>query len=63
MTDCPCCSYQMLQHIRSHQTVWFCRYCRQTMPDLTAHKTYSLLKTRSLKRIIKQRFMPAFGET
>jgi hypothetical protein len=32
MTHCPCCSNQMLRHVRQHQIYWFCRQCWQTMP-------------------------------
>lgn len=34
MNYCPCCSHQMLRHIRSDQTYWFCRRCWSEMPDL-----------------------------
>jgi hypothetical protein len=34
MTNCPCCSNQMLRHIRTNQTYWFCRHCWQSMPAL-----------------------------
>jgi ribosomal protein L37AE/L43A len=34
MTNCPCCSNQMLRHIRTNQTYWFCRHCWQAMPTL-----------------------------
>lgn len=32
MTDCPCCSNQLLRHVRQHQVYWFCRHCWQEMP-------------------------------
>ncbi|MBD1870666.1 hypothetical protein H6F93_21885 [Leptolyngbya sp. FACHB-671] len=32
MASCPCCSDQMLRHIRHNQTYWFCRSCWQEMP-------------------------------
>jgi hypothetical protein len=32
MTGCPCCSNQMLRHIRQNQVYWFCRQCWQEMP-------------------------------
>ncbi|EGK87100.1 hypothetical protein D0A34_04010 [Microcoleus vaginatus PCC 9802] len=32
MTHCPCCSNQMLRHLRQHQLYWFCRQCWQTIP-------------------------------
>ena len=34
MTHCPCCSHQMLRHIRHHRTYWFCQHCWQEMPPL-----------------------------
>jgi hypothetical protein len=35
MTTCPCCSNQLLRHIRNNQRVWFCRHCWQEMPLFT----------------------------
>jgi hypothetical protein len=32
MTSCPCCTNQMLRHIRQSQVYWFCRQCWQEMP-------------------------------
>jgi DNA-directed RNA polymerase subunit M/transcription elongation factor TFIIS len=32
MTDCPCCSNQMLRHVRQSEVYWFCRQCWQEMP-------------------------------
>ena len=34
MTNCPCCSYQMLRHVRHHEVYWLCRHCWQEMPEL-----------------------------
>ncbi len=34
MTNCPCCSNQMLRHIRHQRVYWFCRTCWQEMPVL-----------------------------
>ncbi len=34
MNACPCCSHQMLRHIRYQQVYWFCRSCWQEMPLL-----------------------------
>lgn len=34
MISCPCCSNQMLRHIREHQMHFFCRHCWAEMPDL-----------------------------
>lgn len=41
MTNCPCCSDQLLRHIRGHEIHWFCRTCWQEMPVLSEEK-YSL---------------------
>ena len=32
MTSCPCCTNQMLRHVRHSQVYWFCRHCWQEMP-------------------------------
>lgn len=32
MTNCPCCSNQMLRHVRQREVYWFCRECWQEMP-------------------------------
>ena len=32
MTSCPCCTNQMLRHLRQSQVYWFCRECWQEMP-------------------------------
>jgi ribosomal protein L37AE/L43A len=32
MTSCPCCTNQMLRHLRQSQVYWFCRHCWQEMP-------------------------------
>jgi len=34
MTTCPCCSHQMLRHVRHQRVYWFCRQCWQEMPLL-----------------------------
>lgn len=34
MINCPCCSHQLLRHIRHHETYWYCSHCRQEMPAL-----------------------------
>ncbi|MDX2242907.1 MAG: hypothetical protein NW224_19685 [Leptolyngbyaceae cyanobacterium bins.302] len=54
MTNCPCCGHPMVQCFRHHQTVSFCRHCWQEMPDLVTLHGYSLLKQRSLQRMIQQ---------
>ena len=32
MNNCPCCSAQLLAHIRDKRVCWFCSRCRQDMP-------------------------------
>jgi hypothetical protein len=34
MNSCPCCSNQLLRHIRHHKIYWFCTSCWQEMPNL-----------------------------
>lgn len=34
MNTCPCCSNQLLRHIRHQEIYWFCTSCRQEMPNL-----------------------------
>jgi hypothetical protein len=34
MNNCPCCSNQLLRHLRQNEVYWFCRSCRQEMPLL-----------------------------
>jgi len=38
MISCPCCSNQVLRHIRSHQIHWFCRHCWLEIPNLDRHQ-------------------------
>ncbi|MDY7014001.1 MAG: hypothetical protein SVX43_10475 [Cyanobacteriota bacterium] len=33
MNNCPCCSSQMLRHIRPQNLYWYCPRCRQEMPN------------------------------
>jgi hypothetical protein len=33
--NCPCCSHQLLRHIRNQEVYLFCRTCWQEMPDLS----------------------------
>ena len=35
-TQCPCCSDSLLRHWKNNQTYWFCRRCRQEMPNFEA---------------------------
>lgn len=39
MNYCLCCSGVLLQHIRGHETYWFCRHCWQEMPVLGVSRT------------------------
>jgi hypothetical protein len=34
MNSCPCCSNQLLRHIRHQGIYWFCTSCWQEMPNL-----------------------------
>ncbi|MBW4622174.1 MAG: hypothetical protein KME17_22825 [Cyanosarcina radialis HA8281-LM2] len=49
MTDCPCCSHQMLRHVRGKQVYWFCRNCWQQMPLLDWEKP-DLLSVRPARK-------------
>jgi hypothetical protein len=56
MTGCPCCSTQMLRHVRQNQVYWFCRQCWQEMPVYnlsvsSLHKYDSSLSTNLVKEI------------
>ncbi|MUG99581.1 hypothetical protein F7734_47785 [Scytonema sp. UIC 10036] len=35
MNSCPCCTDQLLRHVRSQGVYWFCPSCRQEMPSFT----------------------------
>lgn len=50
MTDCPCCSNQLLRHVRQHQVYWFCRHCWQEMPVYNFNRR-DLLSTANLVTI------------
>nr|WP_084226917.1 hypothetical protein [Nostoc sp. KVJ20] len=55
MTNCPCCSNQMLRHIRLQETYWFCRHCWQEMPNLSSERNRSSLNlTRKSPSLVKQ---------
>ncbi len=45
MNYCPCCSNQLLQHIRGSEIFWFCRHCWQEMPVLSCkhHSSFTEL--------------------
>jgi C4-type Zn-finger protein len=34
MVTCPCCSDQLLRHVRQSKIYWFCPVCYQEMPVL-----------------------------
>ncbi|MEW6491310.1 MAG: hypothetical protein AB1589_01990 [Cyanobacteriota bacterium] len=34
MNTCPCCSEQLLRHVRHDSIYWFCPRCKQEMPVL-----------------------------
>ena len=36
MTACPCCSHQLVRHIRPRGLYWFCSQCWAEMPNLSA---------------------------
>jgi hypothetical protein len=47
MTGCPCCSNQMLRHVRQSQVYWFCRQCWQEMPVYNLN-SYGSVRSRNL---------------
>ncbi|MDJ0705905.1 MAG: hypothetical protein QNJ46_21770 [Leptolyngbyaceae cyanobacterium MO_188.B28] len=52
MDPCPCCSDQMLRHIRRSGVYWFCRHCYQEMPNLSAMiDAHSLTFTASIQLV------------
>ncbi len=51
MATCPCCSDQMLRHIRGNQTYWFCRHCWQEMPNLVSCQQNLSLPNISLRSV------------
>jgi ribosomal protein L37AE/L43A len=36
LNQCPCCSEQLLRHIRQGHIYWLCSRCRQEMPNFSA---------------------------
>jgi len=42
MTNCPCCSHTLVQHISKSGTYWFCRHCWQEMPIFSENRSISL---------------------
>jgi primosomal protein N' len=51
MATCPCCSDQMLRHVRANQTYWFCRHCWQEMPNLDSCQLNLSLSSISLRSV------------
>ncbi|HAG80863.1 MAG TPA: hypothetical protein DCL61_06750 [Cyanobacteria bacterium UBA12227] len=52
MNNCPCCSAQLLRHIRDNHIYWLCPRCRQAMPVLetliaNSHQNVQIKKTRN----------------
>ena len=47
MNACPCCSAQLLRHVRYKSIYWFCSRCRQEMPAIDSLRTnlYPKLQT------------------
>jgi ribosomal protein L37AE/L43A len=43
MNECPCCSDQLLRHVRHQEVYWFCLSCHQEMPNLTLHPKLSIV--------------------
>lgn len=54
MTQCPCCSNQLLRQIRKNQISWFCRHCWLDMPKLTQRDTNSVSLSMSTQLGIKE---------
>jgi hypothetical protein len=57
MSDCPCCSNNLLRQLRSHKVVWFCRHCWQEMPNVSA-MTHIGAVTRTMPRHSRQASNP-----
>ncbi|NMG20471.1 hypothetical protein DP116_13795 [Brasilonema bromeliae SPC951] len=52
MNECPCCSHQLLRHIRHQQVYWFCSSCRQEMPNFcNSVKASNLFSTTLSQRL------------
>jgi ribosomal protein L37AE/L43A len=43
MNDCPCCTGNLLRHVRSSGVYWFCPNCRQEMPNLATATVSQLI--------------------
>jgi ribosomal protein L37AE/L43A len=61
MTSCPCCTNQMLRHLRQSQVYWFCRQCWQEMPvySLNSYGSSPSINLVTELRIKKQLFSEA----
>ena len=55
MNSCPCCSHQLLRHIRQRNVYWFCSHCRQEMPNFE----YSSNKARALSPQLARKPRPS----
>ena len=54
MINCPCCSDNMLRHIRGNQVYLFCPSCWQEMPNWIAQKDSSLPINQMVELVINQ---------
>lgn len=54
MISCPCCSDNMLRHIRSNRVYFFCPSCWQEMPDSIAEKDSSLPINQVMELVISR---------
>jgi len=53
MNACPCCSAQLLRHVRHNSIYWFCSRCRQEMPVIESLRTNLHQKLQTSKPINK----------
>lgn len=58
MNVCPCCSYPLLRHIRSHSIYWFCSHCRQEMPNLSGEILFNQQRLQLENLLSKQKIQP-----
>ena len=54
MISCPCCSDNMLRHIRSNRMYFFCPSCWQEMPHSNTQRDCSLPTNRVMELAIGQ---------
>ncbi|MEG4943889.1 hypothetical protein [Microcoleus sp. F4-D5] len=61
MISCPCCTNQLVRHVRKSQVYWFCRHCWQEMPVYSLNSYGSSLSINLVQdlRIKKQLFSEA----